>query len=1472
MLQRENSNSSHGSADRPPSRGMGGGVLQRRDSSGSMTERTFRSPSPNRPGSRGGVEQPPPVPRVPDSYNAQHFPLPDKAHRRAASMEPPPRVMSPTSNIPGGRGVSLDRRPGQLPGQPPGQTAKQRVSSLDSVQELERTNSRNSINFSYPTHARPNSPTPPASPISPTFGPVNTKTRPVSLPAPPKPAPALSPAETASVQYSVTEAANKSIKKKKKAVARQVAEGSHLSSGATGGKPTGTEVGASPAQIAAMAAPALQQKVEPAGPSQPVEVPKKPKRKKSKPKVTEPQSQDYQPGHVRYGSESDSASERESQPAVRSARASGQLQKQPSIVREDWEGEAEAELNQGPPRKTRPHKAENPVSATASTPRPKKTRPAAADPPKKFAETSPQPQPQVVSQPPPTLITTVPSPELPSGSRITHNNNHLAAAKQNGNGQVVRTASLSPSRQAHFSNYVLIEDSNEPKHRPPPRSVSPVKSAMKHHSPSPQALSPVDIMPGSWNRGPPSEASDGTSVVSDEGPKAVPKKKKSVRVSFDDDAVVVGAVSSHAAIPPVPPVQEEVKLKEPTNRPWFSSSRGKSSEDFEDGIKPIPALPSFGSIRGKRIAASDQSTPLSSEDNSSTASSISGQATQDNSLSISSDHAIGGILAQDFASKPQKKPALKIPSNEPLPPEVTSVEGTGYGSDTDGSIYSVENEAVVVENPATPGDSHIEEDHAAPYRELPSPIPDSDNESLPQQKQEVETVPTIAVHPATPSSEHEEKSEGQLTMPGGFPVSTETLDKALSDTERSNTPGPIVVTPATAGITEPTPPGAAIHQDPSSPSVGAVAQGLGIQTADQESDSDDTGDSIYSDAAEDVSDLEGDGFGSINAIVESPVSPAVQSPSLPSSSPADSPAAKSVPTKSGPKGISDPVSQEGWDKAQEHWNNINQSRKDGKQVATVPAAPTTPVQLSAPPPKPKKKKKTVLLANADPSLPSTQTARAAPSSSKAPPKSALKQSGPPTMRRSMRSEPIEEEEPTHMRQSMRTTGTMRGSMRGAPSPRKQRHSIDGAPMPAPEPKGTLQKRNLRPVSEMAPYSSATAFKQPATPKPSTVTTAPSNSSPSVPKKTTSLRRTFSNDSDSSSSFKKSRPVKPSGEKYTMRRSMRSISAGPQPLSPVVERYPRVKRDSSAGTKPSSQSGGFGMRSTMRGSIDSTPSLRNKDRPTSPSSFNFGRKSKEKAKPTKSPSRFKSRFGDSSDEDEGPRIFRSRYADSSDDEPLEMPKNLRPVRGIPRKQNEGDSTDLDDSSDDEAPPQRNQTSPKPSGTQGSTLATGSLRPQGPIRDLETDTAEQKKKKGFLNRFRTKKEKSKPNSLPIGASEPPIPLQSLSPSNYQAQSPNPKLQRRVTPKRFGSESWPLPNNNVDDKRPSTSDGIVTGTDVRVGFAGDLNNAGIDSGTPTNGRVRTNTDSTTGTGKVGDMIVGRRGKKKRFPMLRKAFGLND
>jgi serine/arginine repetitive matrix protein 2 len=297
-------------------------------------------------------------------------------------------------------------------------------------------------------------------------------------------------------------------------------------------------------------------------------------------------------------------------------------------------------------------------------------------------------------------------------------------------------------------------------------------------------------------------------------------------------------------------------------------------------------------------------------------------------------------------------------------------------------------------------------------------------------------------------------------------------------------------------------------------------------------------------------------------------------------------------------------------------------------------------------------------------------------------------------------------------------------------------------------------------------------------------------------------------------------------------------------------------------------------------------------------------STERAKPA-----FKSRFADSSDEDDDGRTprFQSRFADSDDEEPVgyALPPGLAPVRGIPRRAGEedGDSTDLEEEVD-EVPtdvnkdigtpavikgPNNGQTNGNANG-QGASLATGSLRDSkhAPLPSFEGG-GKSKTKRGFfgLGKKKTATATSGPfqgapgsadatQLLTAPPSEIPLPPQQrnreqglpLTPidedrdigtaaQNSLQATKSPKLQRRSTPE------WPLPHHNIpvppipDDTRPMSSDGIAP---RRPRF-----------------QVRQSSQISNVTAPTGDVSgrsvsYGRSGKKKKFQGLRRVFGLND
>ncbi|KAL8768608.1 MAG: hypothetical protein Q9209_005167 [Squamulea sp. 1 TL-2023] len=1476
--QRSGSVSSNGSS-RPN--------LQRQNSAGSMTERTFRDPSPSRVNSEHLYrDEAPPMPPLPKGY-ASPPPVPPKSIRRPASVEPPERVTSPVPRA-GGRGVSLDRGPGMVHGKQP---KKSKGPNLGPVDEVIGTQGRESINFSRPMSPQNFSPSSPLRELKAPPGISQSQT-----PTPTANMGVLRDGETDNIQNAVQDSATRPVKKKKKAVAREMVEGSHLA-GHGEGKPTDAALKTpkkAPISTASTPSPS-DTKIATnnlATTSQPVS------KKKKKRVVSSESSQGS------YASDSDSAlSDRNSStdpPRSFNTRAAGMLAKQPSIVREDREAEEKEDYNK-PTQQT--YLNYSGLSGTPLTPAPGKS--ASANQHKKS-----------VSQPPNLLtgFNQSSQEDVPGASdeTVTTSTSKALSAKQ------PRPQSLSPGRAAHFLAQPMYETPDGVKHQPPARSVSPVKSALKH-SPSSRGASPVGFVGSGFSRLPGaagSEASDNGSVVSDDGGRLQPAKKKSARVSFEEDPVTVG----HASIPPA---TDSPMILSPQHKDagkgfgWFGRNReaeiSANDPDQEDVIKPTPALPSFGSIRS-RNRVEVESVPRQPNEQGSTQRPLPQTQT-------SSDQVVGYVLSNDFASK-KGVSVEAVPSqqafNDSLPPESTPIEGSGYHSDDEKRTHSkAENTKTLTESMGIPPavqQPNLVSEPTAPKLSITEIAGRGEDKPAVTQNG---SVPSIAILPATPGiGSNENEEDDWFKMPGGFSASDygsgqETLpsleqDKVYSSSAPNAIHHATDLTPASLGIAEPEPE-STTASPAGSPIVGHIAESIQHQTeVSNDEESDDTGNSIYSDAAEDISDLEGDGFGSINAIMESPAIPKTpfatglmpESPTTQTSSPSSN----IVRPKPGPRKeseLSEPPSEEGWDQAQAYWSGLSQSRKEQLERAaqfgdtkkspvnteTTSAPKLAPGNVPSPNERPKKKKKAIKKT----------------SQSTNPPL-------PPWPDEEFRKEVARPASPTGggMKQPMRSSQPeisqtqMRTSIRnGVPLKSSMRNSVN-LPEAQPAARGSLAKKT-RPVSSIAMDDYQKLNGKPATShgRAASVGITP-KTGPAVapqPKKKAkpALRRAASDGSDSSSSFKKARPSTSDGGKYTMKRTMRGTSTDGRPQSAYAS------KPTSQGTRSISPiarrpfgTASSGMRTSMRDSMNSGPDSRTK----SPSQgFGFGRKSEPKAAPKKTASRFSSRFGDSSDEDEAPTKRRSRFIDSSDEEDK---VDLTPVRGIPRRIDEGDSTDLEDSSASPSPmmetkdekPLASTTKP----AEGSALATGSLRAGQADKPLEKE----KKKRSFFGGLGGSKKQAQPP--PINTTLPPAsishPLEAnyaspqppsspkspkaakflgssvtTSPNPSQASPKSPKLQRRNTPKRFASDSWPLPENNNtlpvaatannEKLRPSTSDGAGAGKPLAMGTM-----------RPEAGKRRS-------TAEVQPMEVvngagvaagGKEAKKKRFPMLRKALGIKD
>ncbi|ORY17300.1 hypothetical protein BCR34DRAFT_52001 [Clohesyomyces aquaticus] len=1498
-MQRRQSTSSHGSGSQRPT------DLRRHSSSGSMTERSFRAPSPNR--SSPVVDADPDAPPVPNFPKA--VPTTSVVHRRASSLEPPfARGGSPVGRG-GGRGVSLDRGGGNPTGR-----GQAKGSRLSQVPENDMDNSPRSINFS-----RPMSPaSSPLRPVASEKGGSGWFAAPVVNSEPalrggrtqPKPAAGFSAQDVHHVQQSVQNAANGPVSTRKTQLAHGV-EGSRLSSGSMRAKPPGSAMPSVYSQASRSGSRELQQTIDPKSPQAVYDpstrtfIPKQQAMARFRElhqDAEEPQEYTAQPERPRVA-------QRQPSPVRQVVRRPPSPPPQPQH-REESPVRHAAVRPPSPPHSGVEEQEERPASPGYQT---RAGALLARQSSEDYAEDDMRSAPdsnigrKMDTAPPATLENIPESPLSPKKAlnqdspypRIGTPTNPPPTSSNAANGRVDRTHSLSPPRNAHFAA-VAVEFPNGVIHQPLPRSVSPAKSALKsspsvsrrNSSPMPN---PLTNNVKNSTRIAPSEASD---TMSDDGLK---KKKKSVRVSFDEDPVIAGTSAYGPSETPSSPTGLSSSRWSPTQQ----------EQDFDDVMKPRPTLPSFGSVRDRNRRMEDGEVPekVTETVSSSMSTSVGSMAEP---LEPSSDHALAGILTQDFATKKgsqKSEPHATRSSNDPLPPEVTTVEGSGYYSDSD---YSETHDSHAAATAANETRREASVPKAEP-KTLTAPV-----ESHPPRTE----VPIIAIQPASPSPVEKPEPKFKIArpfVPGGW---DEDEDSEQEDIAK---PAP-----------QPTEPIAT--QAPPQTTPLSLAQ-----LQEDESSSDDNS-SIYSDAYEDLSENEDGGFASIDAVVESPVVP--PGSGLMFSKHAEPKASESQP-KSTLRNEYQTVSEgkisattEDWDATREHWSGLSEAQKATEQPSAMqPPKQHSPPQeksqapiLQDPKPKPKAKQtknKPERRIQVEPTPQIAQPARVSqPQLSAQPRKSALKKStpaeqhtGPEThMKKTMRGGPAESSAPqqggTHMRKSMR------GNDRALQGLAASRHSMP--PMDTKPPKGALQKKHI--PAAVVPKARPQTSSGQLTTKSIAPVTYDSDSDASV----SSFRRERPRTSGaqagrytmrgsmrsgppiaaptmrSSSRPSSARPMAPAtaaSPPPTLRKSMRPTSPTPEPMAPIAHSGIKSSKFSIRSLSPAGRFRG------MRKMSEDIPPLPTKVAPAKAAPPRMmAAKKPGFSKPSKSPvpinakPRFKSRFADSSseDEDDRPRRFQSRFADSDDEDDFELPPGLAPVRGIPRRAGEedGDSTDLEDEASDTEPapatslPKDIEKNGPTANGQGTAFDAGSLR-KSKHAPAELPAFKGGKRSGSKRGFfglGKKKTSAAPadvieaQAAKDAATDIPMPPphrnsdnnvnRPLTPigedksfeADQSPQSPlrSPKLQRRSTPQwgRSASDSWPLPQPPKigEDVRPQSSDGVIPRRPSLRPTLSKRNSAMSEA--------RTIVDPKTGK----NVIVGRDGKKKRFQGLRRVFGLND
>ncbi|TKA62331.1 hypothetical protein B0A49_12213 [Cryomyces minteri] len=774
-------------------------------------------------------------------------------------------------------------------------------------------------------------------------------------------------------------------------------------------------------------------------------------------------------------------------------------------------------------------------------------------------------------------------------------------------------------------------------------------------------------------------ASDTPSMASQDG---VRPKKKNARVSFDDD---VGR--------PSPPSAGQGSMKNARGGALprggalqtKTATRDLANDDSDETMKPRPALPAFGSVRDKKTR---EDTPESAEKVTETVSSSlsTSMSTLPDRTDTSSDHAIGSVLARGFHYETSGVPRDELQKHR-----------DSIGSNTAGVVQSSVADDITRSDPPSEVD-----------------------------------VPVINLLPPTPGVEKNDQDpldsnagSSHSSLSGGQQVTAEdTQERSVAD-RPTNPVEHHATDPAlsTMGISEPSPVGklASLESGTLPPLSEHYVSHF---SAREDTDSDDDS-SIYSDAAEDLSDMEG-GFASLDAIVESPMQKSATT--LAVGSPPDSPSTILPPMQGRLSNwlpgqdseVPAPGASGDWSNATAYWSSLSKQKKQQIERQAMsddeqPVKPPTAAQATSVIKKPKQKKPTTQNA----ALTSSTTQQSAPPVvSQQQPQAMTSQTRPSAMKQSMRaaSNPTAREGETHMRKSMRTGGNMRSSMRG-PDNMSPRASADFQEL-----RGAVPQKNILTASSAG--SRAKNMAAPTTAITTTRTQAQPRITSVAPPKSSILARPMSNDSDSESSFKKNRrrpsqSTVDSAGRYNMKRSMRGSSQPPpsmadaRPVSPTPASG-KGKGSGRFSIRSLSPSGSFmgrqTMRTSMRGaSIDSTtPTLRSQPNPSrakSPPRFSmsgFSKAPKAKAAPTPRAgpmSGFKSRFANSDSDDDMPTRggFRSRFADSDDDDDdlpssrpprtsQPPPSDLTPVRPIPRRAgvDSGDSTDLEDSDDEKRP--------------------------------------------------------------------------------------------------------------------------------------------------------------------------------------------
>ncbi|KAI0395556.1 hypothetical protein F5Y17DRAFT_422761 [Xylariaceae sp. FL0594] len=1205
--RRSASISSSGSARRPNGRLQ----LERWGSSASMTERTFRSPSPHRPSTPASGGPQPPVPQIPDSLrNAA-------AHSRKAG-----------TGMQNFRTASQRSATHSWYGQPAGDTnnvrrsdittnviAPSNVSQSPGDPRNPRPDSRSSVNFSYPTVFRAQSP--PASPTSPSHGQASQQL--VYDPNSRRMVPKRHVEEA--VEFRTKQAADEPLRRKNETGLRK--EGSRLAKG-TVTRPKGTvvEETRAPEELAKLnrqEQPFIQPKKQNQIPAPEVAHPDSAEAdringdKLSKSSEPPPRPVQGSPPPSTHNTPLDRASELQTRHLASSRTANSEdMAKESHVVRGDQSRAQESRailnaLDDVPTRQTVTGGV-RPV-----TPESKRENLIESQDPNHGSIVHTTSVPEASGEPKPLRIENRPVMELAEDNSIR------------------RSTSNSPARQARFAPG--LAEKLAVKHAPLPRSASPIKSAMKHSNAVPRETSPAGNASDPFGLGMGSPNQKGDSAMT---------RRRSVRVSFDDKSTVVVGESS----PVVEGDSPATASPQTAKRGWLNNIGRNKRKDFilddDEIMAPRPALPSFGSIRQKKIREPEERRlvrPVDVNDSPATSSPElrpqssstlnDSEPLEDLSAGPSSDRALGSLLHGNNSRVPANTSRFR----EPLPPEVTSVEGSGYHSDSVDST-DIESSGSMVASiqsiiPDTQGTDLTQPDEGHIPRNTTQHGEDKDAFPHGDDAASGQDIPQIAIHEPNPTvpgrggQASSSSSRDSFELPGRFP--DDESETGGDDTRISH--GTTIFEPSAASIA----PDQAISLPQTTLDTVTPVTDRDIPS-DEESE-----ESIYSDAYEEIPDVDSSGFMSLDAIVEGPARQAA-TPTL-------ARASEALPNSTGPgitqSGLTSQIDQarqaqssppkdvDDWEQAKSFWRSLTAERRKQLELEAAEDAGAEGDRDEA-----------VQLISRHNSV-KRGTGRASSA-----------QEAPAQTTKATRTQPAKVK--TH-RQDQDITARADSKRPYQESPNNNSQASN---MPKTLRNGPVTTTaSSRPLSGMRKTMRAdgekagsapplSGFNRNAKPRAQSLT-VPSVGSQSMTRPQSALQRRGSDSSDSS--FKRNRP-NPSGT-FLLRKTMRQ----PSPIQSQIE--------------PPKGSGRFSLRSlspagsSLRHYASSSPlaasknsmanrTLRSDARPSHGRSRSpihiplFGKSSKSSARGSK----LGSRFDDSSDEDGVPPAhFKSRLEDSSDEE-------------------------------------------------------------------------------------------------------------------------------------------------------------------------------------------------------------------------------